>query len=80
MKAGNIDLMVHRRITADDGRGVVEPLLEPGQFGDGLMVRGKHFVFLDFSPKTNFQPYEEKMIQKPQIFIWNKGKKLLIKF
>ncbi|XP_033096903.1 lysosomal alpha-mannosidase-like [Anneissia japonica] len=46
MKEGSMEIMVHRRILKDDARGVGEPLNETGQFGDGLIIRGKHFVLL----------------------------------
>ena len=70
MAPGMLDLMVHRRITADDSRGVGEPLMEPGQFGDGLMQRGKHWLFLDNEEAS--KPFEENVLMKPQVFIWNR--------
>ncbi|CAF1424324.1 unnamed protein product [Adineta steineri] len=43
--------MVHRRIAHDDSLGINEPLNETA-FGEGLVVRGKHFLILE-SPENS---------------------------
>jgi lysosomal alpha-mannosidase len=44
---GQLELMVHRRLFDDDRKGLAQALDEPGQFGDGLITRGSHYVILD---------------------------------
>ena len=44
---------LHRRMLKDDKRGVGEPLNETGQFGEGLIIRGKHFVLVDNIDKSS---------------------------
>lgn len=56
LASGELELMVHRRILNDDGRGVDEALDETTEpigpypnwirTGDGITVRGKHWVLL----------------------------------
>ncbi|MPC27361.1 Lysosomal alpha-mannosidase [Portunus trituberculatus] len=43
LNPGQMELMVHRRLLHDDAFGVGEPLNET-QFGEGLVVRGKHYL------------------------------------
>lgn len=43
LQNGSLELMVHRRLLVDDGRGVMEPLLETDT---GDKVRGRHLVLL----------------------------------
>jgi len=56
IKDGEIELMIHRRLTMDDWRGVGEPLDETTdgitpyptwkRLGDGITVSGKHHILL----------------------------------
>merc|ERR1712150_118466 len=45
MENGKVELMLHRRLLYDDAFGVGEALNETA-FGQGLVVRGKHWLQL----------------------------------
>nr|CAD7429116.1 unnamed protein product [Timema monikensis] len=44
MKDGQVEIMVHRRLLSDDAKGAGEALNETA-YGEGLIARGRHFVF-----------------------------------
>ncbi len=44
---GQVQLMVHRRLLHDDGRGVGEPLNETGTSGLGLVTTGVVLTWID---------------------------------
>lgn len=48
---GSIELMIHRRLLYDDHMGVGEALNESA-YGQGLVVRGKHYLILE-PPKSS---------------------------
>ncbi|XP_066472931.1 lysosomal alpha-mannosidase [Tiliqua scincoides] len=62
---GSLELMVHRRLLNDDNRGVNEPLLEPGPYHNGLVVRGRHLILLD----TTGSSAEQHRLQAQQEFM-----------
>lgn len=68
LKDGSIELMVHRRLLRDDGRGVGEALLEKGS---GSWVRGRHLVLLDkaSTAAVGHRLQSEKELLSPQVVL-----------
>lgn len=55
MASGQIELMILRATSLDDGRGVDEPLNDPGQLGNGLIVKGSHLLhFRRIEPESEY--------------------------
>lgn len=58
---------MHRRLLYDDYRGVGEPLSEPGEFDDGLVVRGR--LLLTLAPPDQaadaHRPLAQGMVLQP---------------
>nr|XP_016945444.1 lysosomal alpha-mannosidase isoform X2 [Drosophila suzukii] len=61
LKDGSLELMVHRRLLKDDAFGVGEALNET-EFGDGLIARGKHYLF--FGQSTDREGVSLKGIER----------------
>ncbi|NXD03773.1 MA2B1 mannosidase, partial [Certhia familiaris] len=64
-------LQVHRRLLRDDNRGLEEALDEPGEDGQGLVVRGRHLVLLD-TPETaadQHRPRAQEMVTSPYVVL-----------
>ncbi|XP_006161046.1 lysosomal alpha-mannosidase [Tupaia chinensis] len=72
LRDGSLELMVHRRLLRDDGRGVGEPLLESGT---GVWVRGRHLVLLDKAQvaAAGHRLLAEKEILAPQVVLATGG-------
>lgn len=69
---GAVELMLHRRLTADDGKGVMETLSEPGVDGHGLIARGVHRILV--APAARAAPLHRAAQQAAlQPLLWRGG-------
>ncbi|MCP9262966.1 MA2B1 [Dirofilaria immitis] len=66
---GQIELMLHRRLFYDDNFGVDEALDELGDTGQGLVVRGRHWIIME-SPEDSakiYRPFALELYNSPLI-------------
>uniref|UniRef100_A0A0B7AW15 Alpha-mannosidase n=1 Tax=Arion vulgaris TaxID=1028688 RepID=A0A0B7AW15_9EUPU len=70
---GDVELMLHRRLVKDDGRGVGEALNELGSDGNGLIVRGSHYLLLDSlsSAARVYRTVAQEVLLTPQVIFSN---------
>ncbi|NXH38318.1 MA2B1 mannosidase, partial [Dicaeum eximium] len=68
---GSLELMVHRRLLHDDGRGLGEALDEPGDDGRGLVVRGRHLVLLGpaATAAQRHRPLAQEVVTPPSLVL-----------
>ncbi|XP_063925701.1 lysosomal alpha-mannosidase-like isoform X2 [Zophobas morio] len=60
---GSIELMLHRRLTQDDGLGVGETLNEK-QYGQGLYARGRHFLTFGSTEANGTAAFERNLAEE----------------
>ncbi|XP_026747566.1 lysosomal alpha-mannosidase-like [Trichoplusia ni] len=67
---GNIDLMLHRRIFTDDSG--IQTFLNETEFGRGLIVTGKHYLYLSKADHRANKVFEKKFAKElelqPKVF------------
>ncbi|XP_075400979.1 lysosomal alpha-mannosidase-like [Tenrec ecaudatus] len=71
LKDGSLELMVHRRLSTDDKKGLEEPLMEMGPNKKGLTVRGHHLVLLDKTQNAaaSHRLLAEREVLAPQVVL-----------
>ncbi|XP_077995437.1 lysosomal alpha-mannosidase-like isoform X2 [Glandiceps talaboti] len=71
IKNGSMEIMIHRRLLYNGGGSVNEALNETGQYGDGLIVRGKHYIILE-KPQNSakiHRPLATQIFAKPTVML-----------
>jgi len=68
LKEGQVELMLHRRLTTDDGNGINEVLDEVAH-GRGLVVRGTHYITLSEMEKATklVTSLSQDLYKQPQL-------------
>ncbi|KAJ8383747.1 hypothetical protein AAFF_G00215890 [Aldrovandia affinis] len=69
IRDGSLEIMLHRRLLVDDYRGVAEPLSEPGEYKDGLVVRGRLLLALTTpaAAADTHRPLAEAQVLQPLV-------------
>ncbi|XP_005095526.1 lysosomal alpha-mannosidase [Aplysia californica] len=69
LNEGDVELMLHRRLLVDDGKGVGEALDERDIDGKGLVTRGTHYLLLDSIENSSrlYRPTAQDIFLTPAI-------------